>query len=628
MSLIDPRARLWLPLSESAASLYPSDASGHLADPARVGATTPAITTTSTITGYARDFIRASSHGFEFTDPAGALQLTRALTIVALLRVDVSTMGSGAVGTVIQRGRGGASDPKAFELLVTISGSNARLQLRWETTAGVSVADPGVLLSWPTGQFLMVAAMREVVDGQFTVRYAINSQRVVGSSFALDCGGNLSASVSLGCGMSSPSGNTNFLDGAIDSLAVLDEAISDDEAEWLWFRIAKDQPDGVAAMRRLQPPGVYSLDPTSRVQREIEVEGAILGYTKAIARRFRDYALPDRAWGEILERWETVTQHSPKAGDWLARRRERVLSFLGTVRGFALVDVKAQLVESFDVVDDTEVAILEFDNDFTETFTSGTPSNHAKVVAGNGAWLSDAAAVAAGYQQFTATAADLRYQGVLNSGGGLYLWSLASAEDAWIHGKVDPVTTADGVIHGFAIGDAVADDWLFVGLFGNSGTTEVGRLRYSGVLAIAPATLETPWTADPTYFRIHIESPGSYLVKWGSSDAAAKAHAGEVVAGPLNPKWAGFCVVASGGASSTSPTCRFDDFYSHTPNGDQRLYWYAYRDPALPGSPDMAGASLLVQRLRPAHTVAAAIEQTSALTDDPGSSVDREPIGA
>lgn len=629
MSLVDPRARLWLPLSEQSASVYPSDASGHLADPALVGATKPGITSTSTITGFARDFIRASSHGFEFVDPAGDVRLTRDLTVVALVRVDVSTMGNGATGTIVQRGRGGASDPKSFELRVTVEGTNVRIALRWQTDAGADVVDPGILVAWPTGEFCMVGASREVSNGQFLVRYFLNSQRAVGSSYTLDCGGALSASLSLGCGMSTPSGNTNYLDGAIDSLAILDEALTDDEIEWTWLRLAEDQPDGAAAARRLVPPGVYSQDPASRVQREIQVEGAILGQTKAIARRLRDYALPGRAWGEILERWEQVTGHSPKAGDWLARRRERVLAFLGTVRGYSVTDVKAQLVEPFAVADASDVQLVEYTSDFTEAFTSGTPSDHAKVSAGNGAWLSDVAAVAAGYQQFSATAADLRYHGRFAVNGGLYLWSLASGVDAWVHGKVDPVTLAADTIQGFAFGRGDTDEWLFVGLSISSGISCVACLLYTGgVLEATQAVLATPWTTDPTYFRIHTDGTGGYLVKFGASDAAAKAHAGVMVTGgPANPTWAGFAVVSKDIVTSTTVSCRFDEFFTHAPNGSQRLHWYAYRNPALDGTPDMDLSRLVVERVKPAHTVASAV-QTFTVTCNSDSRCDREPIGA
>lgn len=629
MSLVDSRARLWLPLSESAASLYPSDASGRLADPALVGTTKPGVTSTSTITGFARDFIRASSHGFEFLDPSGGVRLTRALSVVALVRCDVTTMGNGAIGTLIQRGRGGAGDPKAFELRLTIEGTNVRISLRWQTVAGADVIDSGPLVAWPTGEFCLIGAVREVSNGQLTVRYFINSQRVAGSSYALDCGGSLSASLSLGCGMSTPSGNTNYLDGAIDSLAVLDEAISNDEAEWLWLRLAKDQPDGAIASRRLVPIGVYSSDPSSRIQRELQIEGAALGYAKSIARRLRDFSLPERAWGAVLERWETVTGHSPKAGDWLGRRRARVLDFLGTVRGFALVDVKTQLLEPFDVASESDVTILESTNDFTEGFTSGTPSNSAKVIDGNGAWLSDAAAISAGYQEFAATAAAIPYDGRMRPHGGMYLWSLASGVDAWVHGKVDIVTLATQTVQGFAIGRGDTDEWLFVGVGYSGGVASIASIRCrAGVLDSAMAVHQTPWATDPTFFRIHSDGVGNYLLKFGASDAAAKAHAGLALVGPTSPTWAGFSIVGAASAGAVTAKGRFDDFFSHAPNGSQRLHWYAYRDPMLPGSPDMAGARLIVNRLRPAHTVASAIQTQHVLCDDDGSRCDREPIGA
>lgn len=630
MSLIDERARLWLPLDESAASLYPSDASGHVGDPSLVGATKPGVSSSSTLTGYARDFIRASAHGFEYLDPSGAVRLVRDLTVLALVRVDVTTMGDTAIGTLIQRGRGGASDPKSFELRVTIEGTQVRLSLRWQTEAGVDVADTGIVIAWPTGDFVMLGAVREVVAGEFTVRYFVNEVAVSSADdpTPLDCGGALSASLSLGCGMTSPTGNTNFFDGAIDGLAVLDEALTADEAEWLYLRLSRDQPDGSAAMRRLVPPGVYSTDPSSRVQLELSIEGAALGYVKSLARRLRDYNLPSRAWGDMLSRWEAVTGHSPKAGDWLARRRERVLSFLGTVRGYGIADVREQLREAFDYADAADVVIVEADNDFTEAFSAGAPSESAKIFAGGGAWSSDATAVAAGKLAFSATAADIRYRGRRSPDAGRYLWSLdGDGVDAWIHGRVTVTAHGATAIHGFAIGrDDDVDDWLFVGVTQIGGDPYISARRVIGADDSPPVTLEDPWLTSPTYFRIHTDGDGNYLIKYGASDAAALAHAGVALTGPTRPKWAGFSVSAV--TSSVTTSSEFDDFFTHAPGGGQRLSWYAYRDPLDPGAPDMERARLIVERLKPAHTSASAVQVLAVKCDDAASRCDREPIGA
>jgi hypothetical protein len=627
VSLVDPRARLWLPMQEGADSIYPSDASGYLADPTLVGATTPAVVD-DTITGYGRDFIRASSHGFNFDDPDGALWLTRGVSVLALVRVDLATMGDLAVAEIIQRGRGGVADPVCFGLRATIESTAVRIALWWQTVAGAEVLDAGILVDWPTGEFLFVGAAREVVDGSLVVRYFVNGETAVRTGHALDVGGVAASEVSIGHGMTSAPAQASFLDGAIDSLVVLNEAISAEEAEWYWLRIAKDQPDGALALRRLLPPGVYSSDPDSRIQREVRVEGSTIGYTKSVARRMREYSLPDKAWGDWLERWEEILGHDPKAGDWLEKRRARLLSFLGVRRGYSVVDVKDQLLEAFDTEDPDDAQIIEFDNDFAEDFTVGTPSIHARVDDGGGAWSDDATTVAADELEFDAAAADLRYYGAGDVGPGLYLWGLpGDGVDAWIHGEVEVVVDDGATIQGFAIGRADdVDDFLFVGLADNGGPFIVARRVVGGDTA-APVTIEDPWVTNPTFFRIRTDGLGNYLIKYGATDVAAKAHAGVAVTGPVAPKWAGFAVASV--SSSVTVNALFRNFFTHTPSGPQRLCWYAYRDPGLGGAPDMRGAELIVDRVRPAHTFAHAVEKLEVVCDDPeGSGCDRQPIGA
>lgn len=628
-SRTDPRARLRLPLNEQATSIYPVDASGYLGTLARVGTTAPLLTAGGA-SGVAREFVRASAHGFRYASDEGRLRLTRDLTIAALLRVDAATMGEGAVGTIIQRGRGG-DDPIAFALLAEVGeGVDVTLRLRWETSTGAIITDAGVTVAWPAGEYLFVVATREVVDGQFHVRYYVNFERSGVTSHSLNCAGADEGEVSIGCGMTTAPAYADHFDGALDTLEVLGEAMSPEEAEWLWYRIAKDQPDGAAGLRRLLPPGVYSQDPESYIQREVAVEGAALGYAKSVARRVRDYSMPDKAWGEQLARWEALTEHSPKAGDWLQRRRDRVLRFLGAVRGYSITDLQEQLLEPLDLDDPEEVEIIEYDNDFMEDFSAGTPSIHAKVMGGNGAWSSDSAAVAALYLQYVASSDDLRHYDRERTGGGLYLWSLGHGTDALIRGQVDPVSLGVDTIQGFAIGKAGAEeDWLFVGLADHGGAHCVATLRArGGQLDDEMTVIETPWTADPTHFSILSRGDGTYLVRFGATVDAAAEHAGIEVEGPVDPLWAGFCCVSQGDKASVSLTCRFRQFKSHTPRGPQRLYWYAFRDPGYGGNPDMAGARLLVDRLRPAHTIASAVEQLSVLCDDPGSGCDREPIGA
>jgi hypothetical protein len=60
----------------------------------------------------------------------------------------------------------------------------------------------------------------------------------------------------------------------------------------------------------------------------------------------------------------------------------------------------------------------------------------------------------------------------------------------------------------------------------------------------------------------------------------------------------------------------FDDFYLHDPDSLRPYYWYAYRDPALPGAPDIIGSDRLVKKIKPAWTIASAIANRKVICDD------------
>ncbi len=64
--------------------------------------------------------------------------------------------------------------------------------------------------------------------------------------------------------------------------------------------------------------------------------------------------------------------------------------------------------------------------------------------------------------------------------------------------------------------------------------------------------------------------------------------------------------------------------------GDAReIYrFFVYRDPALPGTYDVAGAQALVDKVAHSHTAGHVIESVDFLCDDPHSLCDRDLIGA
>jgi hypothetical protein len=620
---LDTRTAAYWPLDEQHDSLLPSDASGHLGDlTVPAGLTRPTVVD-GTISGFGRDYVRAALSGLVVTDTTGATRLTRGLTIAAIARLDIEVLSAGDRCVIVQRGRGGGADPMSFRLAVEVHNVPSRqvkLLLFWQTEAGADVFDPGVLFHWPPGEHLLLAATREVIAGSLAVRYQINGESFAGGqAYALNCGGAVSADVSLGVAMTGAV-TLGSMDGVLDSVQILDEAVSPEEFSWLWYRLAVAQAEGVQTMRQLVPPGVYSTDPDSRIQRELAVEGMAIGHAKALARRLRYFHLPDVAFGDAFDRWEQLTGYAPKPGDHLQIRRDRVLSFLGTVRGFSIQDVQAQLAERFatDVVQ-----ILEYGNDYSQDFAADTGSGLS--IAGNGTIT-----FTGGELAMAATSADLSYGGLVTPRAPHVLWPLAHGDDAWLQCKVRSVTPTTGAcVAGLMIGRRDLDEWIVVGMLQTGGIplNTLSWLRYrAGVLDGAATTLAT-FDATPMYLWVHHVAAGTFAIGHGTTlDLAKAATPIALVTGHASPLWAGLAVVAPT-TSSASPSVAFDEFFARTPNGHQRFNWYAYRDPALPGTPDMIGAREVVRRIKPAHSSASACTTLAVTCDDAGNGCDQTPIG-
>ena len=72
----------------------------------------------------------------------------------------------------------------------------------------------------------------------------------------------------------------------------------------------------------------------------------------------------------------------------------------------------------------------------------------------------------------------------------------------------------------------------------------------------------------------------------------------------------------------------FDDFVAYTPDGLRSFLWFAYRDPAFAGNPDVIGSQGAIGKLKPAHTFAGFTESKSVLCDDARDGFpDRGPLG-
>lgn len=626
---VDSRTRaLWL-FDERYDTVAPSDAAGNLGDlEVGSGLTRPAVVDTSN--GKARAFTASPTTGYEVADTNDDLLLARDVSIVAVVAFDITAQNTaGTPGTIVWRGRN--TDESSFGLRLTVedfANSRARLQLIWELDGGTEVVDSGCLITWPADDEMLIAAIREVEGDGFAVRYVVNGQATNGQSgHDLGLGGTTGADVFIGCEPSGASAFTNHLAGSIAYLEIVGEALSVDEVEQVWLGYLVDATRGVVGVRGLLPPGAYSKDPSSYIQREVSIEGAMLGNARNRARRRRSF--PGAADGEHLERWERLTGRRVRSSDSLPQRQQRVVDWLKLDPGLDTDSQLAELLEAMGYTDTADISQLLYSATYTEDFSTWTsPGEYRSVsIDGNGTWL-----ISASRLEIDATGPiDSRYTHI-GDRAPMHLFSATASRDLFFGSRIDRlgVPSTGDVLIGYTMGSRSAQrgDWLWIGLVFDGVDYKVNSYRYSdGVGDTAFTELSgTAINGATVYFRFRHLGDGVYNAQWGTSDALAQAQTPtQITGGPADPLWVGPAVVAID--SSSAANYEYDDWYMHEVNGEQPLTYHLFRDPADPGEYDIAVAQDLLREISHAHYEGFVTDETQLLCDNTGG-CDREPMGA
>lgn len=92
--------------------------------------------------------------------------------------------------------------------------------------------------------------------------------------------------------------------------------------------------------------------------------------------------------------------------------------------------------------------------------------------------------------------------------------------------------------------------------------------------------------------------------------------------------WAGFYArtLPGGGPLAAGLDVKFTDCTLRT-NGERPFLWYVFRDPSIPGEPDIIGAQRAAQRIAQAHTKVGIVTTLQAVCDDIASQSDNTPTG-
>jgi hypothetical protein len=353
-----------------------------------------------------------------------------------------------------------------------------------------------------------------------------------------------------------------------------------------------------------------------------KLSGAGLGYATARAEELRATWLPDRAYADEIARWERLYGLAPRALDSLDVRRQRVAAFVARDNGYSPEQLQEVLADPFDLaVDDVE--ILEFSNTITDDFATLELER----------WFTDPAAawtIASGALKGERLATvDARWD-LQNRKAYRCLTSLSSGEGRVVLlAKLSGWTLSSDAVLGLQLFNGRTGNSLWFGLKGG-GTDYVGHVSYVDGEQAAFHEI-TSGVTSPIWLRIikDADVAGRYVLGY-SSTGPTSGFTDETFDDLIpDPEWAGFGILGLDASGAADNSVSFDDVVIITPEGTRPFNWYAYRDPGLAGDPDLLGANLLLRRLRPAHTHAAAITSLSLLCDDvDDGGCDRGPMGA
>jgi hypothetical protein len=604
------------------AKISPSDELGNLGD-LSIEAGLVAPTRVSAWTGFGRRFIQAQTTALIAADVStrGTL-LQRDVTIQALLSITLA--GASGPQTVIARGTndGTISERYAYGLeLQEQAGFPGFVEVRWfwqDGSGAIRTQPPGVFQSPGDGaEFLLTATRRWESTSRVVVRYYLGDQLIAELVSADgDLSGGTTGHTTIGA---RKAGGTygRYLSGVLDELLVADTELSLEEIRHTWKRLTEYQPGGVETFAALSPPGsVWYQNPGNDIGKRVKIAGQLLGLGVAGAEQIRALILPDHAPLAIVERWERICELAAAPVDSLDVRRARILAFLSRDEGFQLPPIQIALSGPF-ALDPSLVQILEFTNTITDDFSA--TSIDARWLDGGGVTWS---IVSGQLQAFAASSVNLRWEDRATP------WLLTSNEPGrlYMSGKLAGFASmATSVFAGLALHNRATGDWLWFGVYNNAGTKQLAyRKAIRGAAPSAEVVLVASAAAGPYWLRISTSQTRAFVddgsLTLSYSTTSASSGFTDV---PINTGittgwlWAGFALYSNVASPATSTTVTFDDFLLHPADSLRPFYWYAFRDPALPGNPDMVGAHLLVQKIKPAYTHAAAIARLSCICDDP-----------
>lgn len=643
--IVGDSAVLWK-LLESEDSVLPSDERGVFADlrpPS--GVTRPAVVLGG-VTGFGRLF--TGIEHIEADDSGSVLKLTRSMTVQFIVAFDLTAQDTAGVpGTLLSYGFRDASPAEDLHFLVELDSvdepsKRANIRMRWETNlpgnpGAIETNNIGADFIFPhtaggTPEKLLITVVREWrTDTDVIVRYYANDL-FLGKDNSTEgtIAGIEGATMIMGARGDGAGAYENRFEGTLEAVAIFDRVMTAEEIRQISRLIAIHGPAGYEMLKELLPEGVYSNDPSSFIQSELVVEGQITGRVLSKAAELVEDFLPDRAWSSLAD-WERVLRLPPNPGDTLAARRNRLLSFLKANEGHTIGGVKNALVPTFDLLA-SQIEILEFTEILEDGFLTGIADFWAQFADGH------TIAQAAGALKITASSGTHHRWDIVAGDHAPHLkcnidrdeleTDAAAGSEASVLIDSESLATDDETLAGIAMYDQAGNNVIIYGIYATGGgTITLGSVKIvNGVQAAIVSHGAAP--ARPFYLNIKHIGFVSYALGTAAAGDQDTVTPVTTVSGPGQPAFVllGLFGLVAGGPTAAD-ALDFDTFRLFTPLGLRVFNWYAFRDPALSGTPDIPGARKVVDRIKPAHTQAAAVQTKALLCDDPDSLCDDGPLG-
>ena len=142
----------------------------------------------------------------------------------------------------------------------------------------------------------------------------------------------------------------------------------------------------------------------------------------------------------------------------------------------------------------------------------------------------------------------------------------------------------------------------------------------------------SPWTqssdAITTPLWLRLQTDGERIAASYSTEGPYQGYTAPVIIpAPAQLTWCGFSQRSDDSALSRYAVAFFEEAIIWTPNADRPFMVFAYRDPALPGPYDLAGARIQINKQRAARDDAAVTTARALVCNDPENGCNTTPLG-